>query len=62
MRCPKCKGYMRVTRTINKTGKVFRYRKCNKCGYSIKTTEIESYGWNYKSIVDEIKRIVDEVK
>ena len=51
---------MAVNRTINKKGKVFRYRHCGKCKKSIKTVEMSWEGWNYKAMVDQIKKIVNE--
>ena len=60
MNCPKCGGDTYVTRTIDKTNKVFRYRKCKLCKSSFTTTEMTSDGWNYQAIVDEIRRLVNK--
>ena len=61
MYCPNCGGKTMVSRTILKKGKVFRYRQCTKCKKVFKTTEMPASDWNYRGIVEQIKRIVNEV-
>jgi len=61
MRCQRCNGDTQVIRTINKKHFILRYRKCKKCGLIKRTKEMYDSGWDYKNVIKEIKKIVDEV-
>jgi len=62
--CPSCGSRTYVSQTFDKRDKIFRVRKCSnkKCKRTFKTTEMESYGWQYKNIVKKIKELVRDVK
>ena len=50
LRCPKCKGELRVTKTLNDDNQIVRRRKCAVCGASYLTEEvIRGYGETSKS-------------
>ena len=61
MNCPKCKSKTEVEKTIIKRNKVFRYRRCKKCGYRFKTVEEISDGWDYKGVLKKIKAMIEDV-
>ena len=50
MRCPKCKGELKVTNTMSEVNKIVRRRKCVECGSYFFTEEvIRTYGESSKS-------------
>jgi len=59
MECPKCGGKTYVTNSIEKKEFVIRYRTCRKCKKKFKTKEMTYDSWNYKSIVKDIKKMVE---
>ena len=63
MQCPKCGSRSVVLKTIHKKDFTVRYRKCisRSCNYRFTTKEEISSNWNFKSIVKEIKRLVDNI-
>lgn len=63
MKCPKCGSKTYVTQTIHKKSKTFRYRICknNQCKYRFKSVEMTATDWNYKAIVNNIKKLIDDV-
>jgi len=63
MLCPKCGSRSTVLNTIHKREFTTRYRKClnTKCNKRFTTKEEYSSGWHYKSIVKQIKDIVQKV-
>lgn len=62
MRCPKCNSKdIQVKRTIKKKRFNIRYRVCNKCTYKFKTKEIYSDGWDYRKIVQNIKKMLEDI-
>ena len=61
--CPKCKeSKTYVTKTFFKNNKTIRYRKCKKCKHSFQTTEMESFGWEYRNLCLKAKELFREVK
>jgi len=62
MKCPNCGSKTYVTKSIEKKDFVVRYRKCKKCGKSIRTREMKDSDWMYKEILKKIKEHLDEVK
>ena len=61
MNCPACKGKTEVEKTIIKNDRVFRYRRCKKCGKRFKTVEMVSDGWDYKGLLKKIKSMIEDV-
>jgi len=64
MNCPKCGSRSHITKTFDKRDKVIRNRRCNdkECKFKFTTTELISYGWEYRSIVKKVKELVRDVK
>ena len=64
MKCPKCGAKSSVQNTIFKKDFTIRYRRClNKnCKNRFKTMEQVATGWDYRSIVKQMKDMLREVK
>jgi transcriptional regulator NrdR family protein len=61
MQCPKCGcKSTRVTKVFHKKDRTFRYRLCNKCKEAIKTVEFVTDGFDYKAVVEKIRKLVVE--
>jgi len=62
MKCPKCGARTQIKKTINKRFKTFRDRQCKKCGFKFETVEMVATDWNYKAVVKNIKKILDDIE
>ena len=62
MQCPKCFSKTIVLKTIHKRDFTVRYRKCVKCNFKFTTKEDISSNWNYKAIVREIKKLLENIE
>lgn len=64
MKCPKCKGDVKVEYTLSDTEGVYRKRRCIKCGHVFYTSEVEDSADMFKSLLRQQnkRRLVDERK
>ena len=61
VKCPKCNSNKTHTVWIrHKENWDVRERECSKCGYRFRTKEIIDEGWDYKAILMEIYKKLNE--
>lgn len=51
MKCPLCKGDVKVVYTLSDAEGVYRKRRCLKCGHIFYTSEIEDSADVYKNLL-----------
>ena len=62
MLCPKCGNKSKVLWVRFKKDFTIRSRECTNCKHKFSTKEMESDGWDYKSVVDKMYNELREVK
>lgn len=62
MKCPQCKGDVKVEYTLSDTEGVYRKRRCLKCGHTFYTSEVEDSAEVYKNLLRQQskQRLIDK--
>ena len=61
MKCPKCGSKTRIIWVRHKKDFTVRSRECVKCGYRFVTKEATEDYWDYKNILYNIYKNLDEI-
>jgi len=60
--CMDCGGNTTVTDSRNKNGAIWRKRKCNECGYSFTTVEVEECMLDNFDLIEEMKNLHNQIR